>query len=123
MKLRDLEARLVRYESRPDGEYQIDVASLSEAQGVVFLCPLCYQHNDGSVGTHGVAVTFTDRGVTDAQGSHGTNGNPTRWKVEGGTTLDDLTLSPSILLEGGPHGAPDGCGWHGFVRNGEATLS
>lgn len=36
---------------------------------------------------------------------------PRGWQREG-DTFDTLTLSPSILRVGG-------CGWHGFIRNGE----
>lgn len=40
-----------------------------------------------------------------------------KWNREG-DTIETLTLSPSILrtVEKG------GCGWHGFIRNGEAVL-
>ncbi len=47
-----------------------------------------------------------------------------RW-TPSGTGLDDLTFVPgnparavSVLLTN-----PDGCGWHGYIRDGEATLS
>ena len=33
-----------------------------------------------------------------------------------GDTFDTLTLTPSIL-----HTLPQGCGWHGFITNGEVT--
>lgn len=38
------------------------------------------------------------------------------WKREG-TTFESLTLSPSILSDK----EKGGCGWHGFVKNGEVT--
>jgi len=36
------------------------------------------------------------------------------WKRTG-DTIDTLTLSPSVLRSD-----PDGCRWHGWIRNGEA---
>lgn len=35
-----------------------------------------------------------------------------RWEMTG-TSLDDLTLRPSILF------SPPGCAWHGYITNGE----
>ncbi len=131
--LRDLEAKFIRYEAGvahkghgrhlPDGTIQwggfpvdtfVQVETLAEAQGLWFLCPACYAKNGGNVGTHGVRVFFHGRGVPD-RGVDGEvlgkneAGQPVRWTVVAGTGLDDLQLSPSILLQGG------GCQWHGFV--------
>ena len=94
-------------------EYVVRVESLSEAQGVEFLCPKCFQENKGPVGTHYCMVTFQGRGVPDEQGSHTAEGRPVRWVVTG-TSLEDLTMTPSILLVGG-------CNWHGFITNGNVT--
>lgn len=125
--LRILEAEFIQYRKAiadenhgrlmPDGTrqwggFEIDemliVEKLEDAQGILFLCPLCFQQNNGSVGTHTVQVTFDGRGVESGQGTHNSAGKATRWRVDAGTGLDDLQLSPSILLE-------FGCGWHGFV--------
>ncbi len=125
--LRQLEAELIiytkgiadEYHGRPRadgtmqwGGFEIDtqkiVQNLSEAQGINFLCPMCFAKNGGSLGTHSVSISFADRGVKDEQGSHNKEGRPVRWNIIGGTGLDDLQLSPSILLE-------VGCGWHGFI--------
>lgn len=117
MNLTELEPEFVRYETRPDAtgsrEYTIPVATLADAQGIEFLCPVCFQKNGGAVGTHGVGVTFADRGATDAQGSHGRTGAPSRWQVSG-TNVTDLTLQPSIDL------TPT-CSWHGYITNGAIT--
>lgn len=86
--------------------YHVD--TLAEAQGILFLCPLCYAKNGGAKGTHLCQVTFSGRGVLDHQGCHGTDNKPTRWEVAGGTGLADLVCTPSIQLIGG-------CNWHGFV--------
>jgi hypothetical protein len=129
MKLTQLNAYFVRYvvgvapdyhgRKLPDGTTQWGgfpvqeihhVDTLAEAQGIWFLCPLCFTKNGGSVGTHSVDVTFEGRGAADDQGSHDSTGKPSRWSVSG-TCMDDLCLAPSILLAG------PGCGWHGFVGN------
>lgn len=129
MRLAELEASFVRYETRReqvqfrtesggvesrevDREYIQHVRSLAEAQGVQFLCPLCFAANGGPVGTHWCSVSFEGRGVADGQGSHNRKGEPTRWAASG-TGLDDLSLSPSVQIEGG-------CGWHGHVAGGAA---
>jgi hypothetical protein len=87
------------------GGFEVDtfheVETVAEADGVWFLCPKCFVANGGSVGTHWVCILWKvgpgerfNRGV--------------RWKFEGGTSLSDLSLSPSIQTHGG-------CAWHGFV--------
>lgn len=40
---------------------------------------------------------------------------PQGWQ-RAGDTIDTLTLSPSVLRKG-----PGSCGWHGWIRNGEAV--
>lgn len=105
LSLAQLEPQLLRLV--PGGERQGSevVDHLAQAQGVWFLCPKCFQVNGGKVGTHMVMCWFRDRGVPDA-----VTPGPARWAVSG-TSLADLTLSPSIQLLGG-------CNWHGFVQNG-----
>lgn len=97
MKLRDLDPELERLE--PDG-CASTVQSVAEATSVMFICPECEGHY--------ILVHFRGRVPDDAKPK-------ARWDVTG-TTIDDLTLSPSIDLTG----ATD-CGWHGFVQNGEVT--
>lgn len=111
MKLSELEPRFVRYETRGGTEYNHMVESLTEAQGIEFLCPACFAKNSGSIGTHGIHVTFRNRGALDAQGSHGRTGSPSRWDVTGSSHAD-LTLTPSI-------DTTPSCTWHGHVTNGE----
>lgn len=109
MKLRDLYATFVT--RLDDRSYRTDV-SMADADGVVFLCPKCFAANGGPVGTHHVLCWFVGR-VPD-----GESPGPGRW-VPSGTGIDDLTFV-------GPNAASvqltEGCRWHGFVRNGEATL-
>ena len=126
LQLNQLEAWFLRYEERfEEGTfvdngverkerrnscYLVKVAMLCDAQAIFFLCPKCYETNNGSIGTHGVIVTFRGRGVPDHLGSHNAEKKPTRWDVVG-TSIDDLTCIPSIQLI-------DGCKWHGFIRGG-----
>lgn len=109
--LTELEPAFLRYES--DGIRDPRIPTLTDAQGLLFLCPLCFAQNHGPVGTHACEVSFEGRGVLPEQGSHNTEGKPTRWNVAG-SGFHDLTLTPSILLQGG-------CNWHGFITNGEVT--
>lgn len=138
----DLEARFLRHEirverrrfvkaealaERPNGPYTDDdieeregpteyipeVDTLAEAHGVWFLCPKCYAANGGAVGTHAVICWFVGK-VSD-----NVDPKPGRWTPIG-TGLHDLTFVPSagrshsVLLTGG-------CGWHGFVEQGNVT--
>lgn len=134
--LRQLEAFFVRYETRretvsrlkpgidpsrgnwTDEDFHLvedDVrymkrVDFTDAQGIWFDCPACYTAQlAGGRGAHGVCVSFADRGVADADGSHDSEGKPSRWQVSG-TGYDDLVLSPSIYLKDCPP-----CNWHGFV--------
>lgn len=115
-KLRtDLEGALI-WKLGPDGSFHTDCPDVAQAQGVVFVCPLCLHNNKGArPGVHSVICWFNGRGVPA-----GLDPGPGRWNPAG-SSLDDLTFVPpgaiSVLLTG------EGCKWHGYVRNGEATLS
>lgn len=87
------------------------VKKLAEADRLVFLCPRCFAENGGPKGTHRVAVDFEGRGTPDDACCRGRDGKAVRWAVSG-KRLDDLTVSPSILML-------SGCKWHGWVRNGQ----
>lgn len=86
---------------------------LSRADGVMFLCPKCFEKNKGNKGTHSVICWFVGK-VPDAL-----DPKPGRWNPQG-AGLDDLTFVPpgstSVLLT-------SGCGWHGHVVNGDVTLT
>lgn len=90
-----------------------DVETVAEADEVTFLCPLCFERNAGSGGTHYVMVTFEGRNVPDVAGTRNSTGKPSRWSASG-NTIDDLVLAPSILLDAG-RASDKGCHWHGFV--------
>jgi len=97
--------RNYRYEFHP-------VETVVEADTVSFKCPLCFAKNNGKY-AHGVMVTFAGRDVPEDAGSRDSSGQPSRWNASG-TTVDDLVLTPSILLDASQ--PPDrGCHWHGFV--------
>lgn len=116
IKLTDLEPQFIRYEKREDGR-QIShfVDNLAQAQGIMFLCPKCFEANHGRVGTHQVICWSRSKGVPDS-----VQPGPGRWTLLG-TDYTNLTLgaepnqSRSVLLTG------KGCGWHGFVTNGLVT--
>lgn len=110
MKLTELEPQFVR--AVGSGGHQ-DVDTLAEAQGVIFTCPACYAKNGNSdIGVHSVLVWFRDRGVPDEAFPR-----PARWTASG-SSLNDLTLSPSINLQTDERSRDE---WHGFIINGEVT--
>lgn len=106
MKLADLEASFLKRTS--DDAWQTGVP-FAEADGVMFLCPVCFKANGGPVGTHSMICWFVGK-VPDS-----TDPRPGRW-IPSGAGLADLTFigpaAASVLLTGG-------CGAHFFVRNGE----
>lgn len=112
MKLTDLEPKFLTIED----EKTVRTHDIFEdAQGIAFLCPKCFIENGGSIGTHQVWCWFRHKDVPDEY-----NPKPGRWTPQG-SSYDDLTFIPgdppmacSVLLT-------SGCGWHGFVTNGEVT--
>lgn len=107
MKLTDLDPTLILWMG--PGRF-IHVDRLEGSNGVMFLCPKCFQANGGPVGTHTVICWFRDRDVPDYEPPV-----PGRWEATG-NDVSDLSLHASIHLKG-----DDGCGRHGFIKNGEAT--
>ena len=104
--LRELAARLVVHVVHEDDRALHPVTALADAQGVLFLCPACFAAHGGPVGTHSILVWFAGRSVPD-------DATPApRWAASG-TSIDDLTLSPSVQIE-------CASAWHGFVTNGAA---
>lgn len=101
MRLVDLEAQFVRI-VKP-GHFE-DVDTVAAADGVMFLCPVCFEANAGPIGTHQI-ICWRPR-VPQSEPP-----TPGRWEFEG-SGPEDLTLSPSIHLSG------EGCGAHFFVRGG-----
>jgi len=109
--LRKLEAELL-WQIAPDFKsFRTDAPDVAHAQGIKFLCPVCFTKNGGPVGTHLVICWFS--GVPQK-----IDPRPGRWNPEG-TSIDDITFvgpgAASVKLTGG-------CNWHGFIKNGCATL-
>lgn len=95
----------------PDSIFFSPVDSVAEAHGIRFLCPQAFAKNGGPQGTHSVYIFFTGSPYAGRNSA----GQEVRWQVVGGTTIDDLQLTPSILEQ--DEGLPPEwrCGWHGFV--------
>ena len=96
-----------------DQEYRVNVDTLAEAHGLHFLNPAEFMKNAGCVGSSCIEIFFFGTEVPPDVGVN-REGRPVRWTVVSGTGYDDLTLTPSILVDD-----PDG--WHGWIRNGEVV--
>lgn len=126
MRLRDLDAHFIDSASAT-GSRMLDSDKVDGAQGIMFQCPGCAQgkevgEEDGRRfvrGAHYIKVYFSNpMGVAIAPPD--ADDNP-RWEMEG-TSLDDLTLSPSINCDiPQEDGTPSVCKFHGHVKNGEAA--
>lgn len=111
---RDEDGEKSSWSPRPYTYHFHTVETVAEADQIRFLCPACFEKNGGPKGTHGVHVSFAGRDMPEDSGSRDSSGKPSRWTVTSGNTIDDLCLSPSILLGAGQ--PPErGCHWHGFV--------
>ena len=108
MRLVDLSPHWVTQMDANGSHWEDKVSRQQDAQGVRILCPKCFTENGGPVGTHSVIVLFKDRDIPP-------EAMPlmARWEVSG-NDFNDLTTTPSILINGG-------CGWHGFITNGDVT--
>lgn len=87
------------------------VDAMDGADGVEFLCPVCFAKNGGRVGTHTIICWRPNVPQTVSPA-------PGRWDWEG-TGYHDLTLvagSSSVLLLAG-------CKAHFFIRAGEIVLT
>jgi hypothetical protein len=91
---------------------------LSEADGLRFLCPLCYIANNGPVGTHLIICWKPSVPQTFVPG-------PGRWDLIG-TNFHDLSLvagSSSILIGNGSNILSEDkcCNAHFHIINGKAV--
>jgi hypothetical protein len=108
VKLTDLEPEFLK---RTSDNSSMRVDSILDADGVFFLCPVCFKANGGNIGTH-ACICWRPRVPLNI------DPKPGRWEFEG-TRLNDLTLvagSSSILLT-------SGCKAHFFIRNGEIVFT
>lgn len=104
MTLRELEPQFLKHTSDTTWSH---VNSITEADGIIFLCPVCFKANGGNVGTHSIICWRPHIPQT-------TSPTPGRWEFQG-TGYDDLTLvadSSSIFLSTAP------CEAHFHIRNG-----
>lgn len=81
-------------------------SDLAVADGIRFLCPKCFKDNGGADGTHAIVVPFAGRALHERG-----------WQVSG-TKFSDLTLRPSISI----YTEKGGCGFHGYITNGEVIM-
>lgn len=105
MRLTELSPKFLK---REDDHHFQQVDSIEGADGVEFLCPVCFKANNGPIGTHAV-ICWTPK-VPQS-----TFPVPGRWNLVG-TGYEDLSLvagSSSVWLTG------EGCGAHFLVQNGE----
>jgi hypothetical protein len=107
MRLSELEPEWLREGDSRVTMRRMDDATPATAQGLLFLCPVCFKKNNGPVGTHSIIVWFKDRGVAADR-----EPLPGCWAVTG-TSFDDLTLQPSIDISENQPGEG-----HGFITNG-----
>jgi hypothetical protein len=110
----ELEAEFLRYEPKDGHIYLTHADTIEQAQGVRFLCPLCFQANNGARGTHSVICWSRSRGVPDDA-----HPLPGRWALHG-TSLADLTLNADPPSNARSVALLGGCAWHGHVTNGQA---
>jgi hypothetical protein len=90
------------------------ITTMAEADGLLFLCPLCYQRNGGNVGTHSVICWFEGRVPDDLKPG------PGRWTPKG-TGFEDLSFVPGKRVHAVSVELLSGCKWHGHIVNGFAT--
>lgn len=96
-----------------DESHYHHVDTLACADGIVFVCPKCFEANGHQrPGVHSVICWFEGK-VPDSA-----TPGPGRWNPTG-SGFEDLSFVPgaksnSVLLT-------SGCQWHGFVTNGEVT--
>jgi len=101
MKLTQLDPQFLKTADNHSLKYIDDIL---QADGILFLCPKCFENNNGAIGTHSIICWKPHVPQTTVP----TGG---RWTFEG-TSYANLTLSPSILIK-------DCCCAHFFIRNGE----
>lgn len=119
-------------QTTPDGT-AVNWDQLEGAQGVMFQCPSCGAgkergQEDGRrfiIGAHYIRVCFSNPRGAPVASDQFACGNP-RWEIVSGSSLEDLTLSPSINCDipwkdkdGVDH--PSSCKFHGWIRNGDAS--
>jgi hypothetical protein len=109
MKLSELQPKFLKVETDVLRRY---VDTIQEADGIIFLCPVCWKKNKGPVGTE--SIICWKPSVPQTVGPKGG-----RWNLVG-TGFHDLSLvagSSSILIRN----ADKSEHWHGLIKNGEVS--
>ncbi len=110
MKLTELEPILLK---RINDKTHQTVGVLSDADGIMFLCPKCFAANKGRGGTHNIICWFNGRVLTPMNPlTKQWNPSGSNWKAFG----FDPSGEQGIKVNGG-------CGWQGFIENGEVKSS
>ena len=123
MRLSDLDAHFIGNHDNITGDFE-ELPSLDHAQGVMFQCPKCAENCEQGetngrkyiIGAHYIICWFLNPKGAE-QVPDDVDPKPGRWNAEG-TCIDYLSFvgpqAASVFLQ-------SGCGWHGFVKNGDAT--
>lgn len=109
MKLTDLNPQFCNAGGEGISNADGSPAPLRVGIGVMFTCP-CGKCDD----MHDCYVSFTN----PIDGGAPVNDGHATWQRTG-DTFDTLTLTPSILR----NPEKGGCGWHGFITNGEVITA
>jgi hypothetical protein len=110
--LRELQGHFVRMLPGKRQTWR-ETKSIKNADGLSYLCPVCFHRNKGSVGTEHILNWFLERGVP-ASFTPG----PGRWAFKG-TSLDDITF---IGTENHSYSVAIIEHWHGYVENGTVRV-
>lgn len=108
MNLLDLQPQFIKSGDKGGHSRVID---LSEADGILFLCPKCFAEKGSNIGVHSIICWNPSVPQTISP-------KPGRWQMLG-TGFNDLTLkagSSSILLKGG-------CNAHFFITDGKIRMT
>lgn len=109
-----LEPQWLKFEKRKEGTFLLN-SKKEEANGIRFLCPKCFQKNNGPIGAHQIICWSRSLGAPDEA-----RPGPGRWTFEG-DDFSDLTLNGDPKGKARSIQISGGCGWHGFITNGIAT--
>lgn len=113
MRLTELDPRWVGaggegvYNQAPDGT--LIPATERHGVGITFICPCGTHPRDAEYDTDRCCILFNN--PLDGGGKFDATAEGHYW-TRVGETFEALTLTPSIQRVGG-------CGWHGFITNGE----
>ena len=112
MKLTDLQPQFLR---RVSNSSYVDVDTLAEADGILFLCPKCFHSGSTHVGCHSELCWFRGKVPDDCYPG------PGRW-TPSGTGYNDLTFVPGEPKQATSVLNTTGCKAHYLVENGEVRL-